>query len=176
MAIKKKIKKVEQDPAELKAMVDYYAKEFSEVYFVRDMLADCVIAVETAPAKPQYATVPRATGKRNIFGYQNLFWTTRLRVDRNKHGNPMVGYQSATGNDTRRGSVERGVVPSAKSPSSFVPDSINKPSSPFERAQLETQVRLSQAKNKTEADYEVYTDKEGHIVERFETFEVVRMK
>lgn len=176
MAIKKKIKKIEQDPTELQAMVDYYANEFSEVYFVRDMLADCVIAVETAPAKPQYATVDRATGKRNVFGYQNLFYTTRTRIDRNEHGNPMIGYQSASGNDTRLADAERGIVGKDKQPSSSVPGSTNRSLSPFERSQLETSVRLNQAKTKTKADYEVYTDKDGHIVERFETFEVVRMK
>lgn len=176
MAIKKKIKKIKQDAAELQAMAEYYAKEFSEVYFVRDMLADCVIAVETAPAKSQYATVERATGKRNVFGYQNLFYTTRLRIDKNESGQRMVGYQSASGNDTRMADAERGIVSRDKQPSSSVPGSINRSLSPFERSQLESAVQINQASSKKAADYEVYTDKEGHIVERFETFEVVRMK
>lgn len=176
-ATRKKIKKIKQDPSELDAMVEFYGKEFTEVYFVRDMLADAIIAVETAPARPNYPTVERANGvKRNIFDYQNLFWTTRVRIDKNQHGNYMIGYQSASGNDTRQGKAERGAVQRDRTPTSFAPNTLNRPSSPFERARLDSQVQINQASNKIEADYEVYTDEKGHIVERFETFEVIRMK
>ncbi len=173
---KKNIEKIKQDSEELNAMADYYAKEFSEVYFVRDLLADCIIAVETAPAKPQYPTVERSTGNRNIFGYQNLFLSTRVRIDKNQYGKPMIGYQSASGNDTRQGKIEKGIVRGNKTPVSPMPGSTNRSLSPFERAQLDAQVRLRQASSKEKPDYEMYTDKEGRMVERFETFEVVRMR
>lgn len=172
---KTKIKKIKQDKAELEAMADFYAKDYNEVYFVRDMLADCIIAVECAPARDPLA-VDRQTGKRDIFGYQDLFLTTRLRIDTNEFGHRMVGYESRSGNDTRLADAEVGEVPTVSAQSVLAGGSPSVALSPFERSQLEASVRIKQATSGKKADYEVYTDKEGHVVERFETFEVVRMR
>jgi hypothetical protein len=172
---KTKIKKIKQDKAELVAMADFYAKQYNEVYFVRDMLADCVIAVECAPSKNPIAE-ERATGRRDIFGYQDLFLTTRRRIDTNKFGHHMIGYESASGNDTRLATVELGEVPVVSGKTVLNGGSPSVALSPFERSRLESSVRIKQAASKKDADYEVYTDSEGHMVERFETFEVVRMR
>lgn len=171
---KTKIKKIKQDQAELQAMADFYGQQYQEVYFVRDMLADCIIAVECAPYnQAASAAVERASGKRNIFGYQELFFTTRLRTDINQHGQRMVGYESRSGNDTRMSEFERGDVPVTKdagvAQAGFT-------LSPFERSRLQTTVRIRQAKTNKVADYEQYVDSSGREVERFETFEIVRMK
>lgn len=178
---KTKIKKIPQDQAELKAMADFYGQSYQEVYFVRDILADCIIAVECFPYNPTAsAAVERSKGKRNIFGYQELFFTTRLRLDTNEFGQRMVGYESRSGNDTRLAAVERGDVPvvSAKkgTPEALAIAQAPPTMSPFERSQLQTDVQQRQAKSKQKADYEQYVDSEGHAVERFETFEIVRMK
>lgn len=174
----KKIKKIKQDAAEIKAMVEFYGQQYAEVYLVRDMLADCVIAVECAPGNTSASIVERANGqRRNVFGYQELFFTTRLRLDTNEAGQRMVGYESRSGNDTRLSAVERGDVPVTGGKEVLRGGTASiRTLSPFERAQLQATVRLRQAASKKRADYEAYTDKEGHAVERFETFEVVRMK
>lgn len=175
--IKKPVKKIKQDPKELQAMADYYGQQYEEVYFVRDLLADCVIAVECAPAKPTAAIVERSTGTRNIFGYQELFYTTRLRLDVNDAGQRMVGYESKSGNDTRLSSYERGEVPetSQKEVERGGTGAI-RTLSPFERAQLQATVAIKQAESNKKADYETYVNKLGHAVERFETFEIERVK
>lgn len=172
---KTKIKKIKQDPTELEAMADFYAKEYNEVYFVRDMLADCVIAVECAPSKNPIAE-ERTTGRRDIFGYQDLFLTTRRRIDTNEFGHRMIGYESKSGNDTRLAKVEQGEVPVVSGKSVLAGGSPSVSLSPFERSQLEASVQMKQAASGKKADYEVYTDNSGHMVERFETFEVVRMR
>ena len=172
---KTEIEKIKQDKAELEAMADFYAQDYNEVYFVRDMLADCVIAVECAPARDPFA-VDRQTGKRDIFGYQDLFLTTRQRIDTNEFGHRMIGYESASGNDTRLAEAEVGEVPTVSAESVIAGGSPSVALSPFERSRLEANVRAKQESSGNKADYEVYTDKEGHMVERFETFEVVRMR
>ena len=161
-------------------MADFYGQQYQEVYFVRDTLADCIIAVECAPYNPAAsAPVERASGKRNVFGYQELFFTTRLRTDVNEHGQRMVGYESGAKydgihrNDTRMSTFERGDVPTT-SDIDVVRAGLTL--SPFERSQLQTTVKLRQAQSKKKADYEQYVDNEGRAVERFETFEIVRMK
>ena len=176
----KKIKKIKQNPAELKAMVGFYSQQYSEVYFIRDMLADCIIAVECAPYNPAAsAAVERTSGKRNIFGYQDLFFTTRLRTDVNGNGQRMVGYESGAKydgvhrNDTRMSKFEHGDVPQT---SNIDVARSGLTLSPFERAQLQTTVRIRQAQTKQSSDYEQYVNSEGYVVERFETFEIVRMK
>lgn len=173
-----KIKKIKQDKAELEAMRDFYGQQFAEVYFVRDVLADAIIAVECAPYNPTAsAPVDRASGKRNIFGYKELFLTTRLRLDTNEFGDRMVGYESASGNDTRLAAVERGEVPETGGKEVLQGgQAAIRTLSPFERSQLQTTVAIKQASSKQKADYERTTDSQGRAVERFETFEVVRVK
>ncbi len=177
MAIKKKIEKIKQDASELKAMADFYGQQYAEVYFVRDLLADCVIAVECAPAKSTAPVVERSSGNRNIFGFQDLFFTTRVRLDTNADGQRMIGYQSRSGNDTRLAAVETGEVP-VTSGGAVLRGGVAavRTMSPFERAQAQATVRLKQAQSKKSADYEAYVNKKGQSVERFESFEVVRMK
>lgn len=171
-----------QDPAELKAMAVFYGNQYDEVYFVRCLQGDHIIAVECAPAIEGAATQERATGQRNIFGYQDLFFTSRVRLDVNESNQRMIGYECRCRNDTRMSNHERGVVPTRTVKRSRLTDKVVEDTgpvrnlSPFEQAQLQSTVKLSQAVAKVKADYESYVDKEGHIVERFETFEVVRMK
>lgn len=172
-----KIKKIKQDQKELEAMADFYGQQYQEVYFVRDMLADCVIAVEAAPANGSAPVVERASGRRNIFGYQELFFTTRLRLDTNEKGERMVGYESASGNDTRLAKVEQGEVPETNGKEVLQGGAASiRTLSPFERSRLQSTVAIKQASSKQKADYESYTDSKGRAVERFETFEVVRVK
>lgn len=174
-----KTKKITQDASELKAMADYYGQEYQEVYFVRCLKSNHVIAVECAPAVTNRPTVERALGRRNVFGYQEQFLTTRYRLDKNENGQRMVGYECACGNDTRLSDAERGIIPESKVTRSqaakgATPRQISL--SPFERAQLQTAVTLNQASSKKKADYEVGVTKDGHHFERFETFQVERMK
>lgn len=172
-----KTKKIEQDSDELQKMADFYGQQYQEVYFVRDMLADCVIAVECAPANSSAPIVERSSGRRNIFGYQELFFTTRLRLDTNEKGQRMVGYESASGNDTRLAKVEQGEVPETNGKEVLQGGAASiRTLSPFERSQLQTTVAIKQASSKQKADYESYVDGKGRAVERFETFEVVRVK
>jgi hypothetical protein len=171
------IKKIKQDKSEIKAMVDFYGQQYDEVYLVRDMLANCIIAVECAPANSSAPIVDRSNGRRNIFGYQDLFFTTRLRTDTNEAGQRMVGYESRSGNDTRISDFERGEVPETGGKDVLTGGAAAiRTLNPFERSQLQASVRLKQASAKKKADYESYVDKSGHAVERFETFEIVRMK
>lgn len=174
--------KITQDPAELKAMAEFYGNQYPEVYFVRCLKNDHIIAVECGPAVEGAATQERATGPRNIFGYQDQFFTCRVRIDVNEAGQRMIGYECRCGNDTRMSDHERGLVPTRTIKKSRLSGKVVEDTgpvsnlSPFEQAQLHSAVKLSQAAAHDKADYEAYTDKEGHIVERFETFEVVRMK
>lgn len=176
---KKKKLYIRQAQSELQAMADYYGQEYQEVYFVRCLKSNHVIAVECAPAITNRPTVERTLGRRNIFGYQEQFLTTRYRLDKNENGQRMVGYECACGNDTRMSDTEKGIVPESKVTRSQVaegkqPRQISL--SPFERAQLQTAVTLNQAASKKKADYEVGATKGGHHFERFETFQLERMK
>ena len=158
-----------QDEAELEAMADFYKKQHGNVWFVRCLVCMRIIAVEVAMAK---GNIP-ARG-RQIYDYQNLFVTTRQRLDKNEFGQAMVGYQCACGNDTRLGKHEHGEVPVSR----MVVDKSNtiveasaplRPLSPFEREQARATVALKQASAKDKADYEI----NGNI-ERFESFQLER--
>lgn len=159
-----------QDQAELDAMADFYRKQHGNVWFVRCLVCMRIIAVEVAMAK---GNIPQRG--RQIYDYQNLFITTRNRLDKNEHGQNMVGYQCACGNDTRLGKYEHGEVPTSR----MVVDKNNqiieaaaplRPLSPFEREQARATVAVKQAEAKDKADYEL----NGNI-ERFETFQLERV-
>lgn len=159
-----------QDKAELQAMADFYSKQHGEVYFVRCLHCDRVIAVEVSMAG---GNIPQRN--RQIYGYQELFVTTRTRLDKTPAGRPMVGYQCVCGNDTRLGKHERGEVPT----STMVVDKNKrivqaaapmKSLSPFEREQMRATVALKQAQDKEPVDYEI-----NGTVERFETFQLERV-
>lgn len=160
-----------QDEAELKEMAEFYAKQYGEVWFVRCLNCMRIIAVE----------VPTASGNvpvrgRQIYGYQELFITTRVRLDKTPDGKPMVGYECACGNDTRLGEVERGEVPVSTAlvkkgtGEVVVPAEPPKSLSPFERERLRNTVALKQAGSKKKADYEI-----NGTTERFETFQLERV-
>lgn len=170
-----------QDQAELEKMADFYAQHYSQVYFVRCLKTNLVVAVECFPAKTiqgfSAITAPRRGGNRDIYDYQGLFLTTRERLDKTPEGFPMIGYEALTGNDTRLSKFERGTInpvqPGEASPAELVNSFAM---SPFERAQLESEVALKQSANKEQVDYELkYSDK-GMIIERFETFQVERVR
>lgn len=165
-----------QSTKELDEMAEFYAKEYTEVYFVRDLNKKCVIAVECAPALAGRATVERRDGQRNIFGYQDLLLSTRLRLDENEFGERMVGYETI-GNDTRLSKYEKGIVPEvgAKDIQAGAVISSVQSLSPFERAKMQDAVKAGQ-KSGEKADYTRAINKKGNIVERFETFEVERIK
>ena len=103
-----------QDQAELEKMADFYAQHYSQVYFVRCLKTNLVVAVECFPAKIiqgfSAITAPRRGGNRDIYDYQGLFLTTRERLDKTPEGFPMIGYEALTGNDTRLSKFERGTI------------------------------------------------------------------
>lgn len=173
--------KPKQSAEELEKMADFYAEHYSQVYFVRCLITGLVVAVECYPAKiiQGFAAIraPRRGGDRDIYDYQGLFLTTRERLDKTPDGFPMIGYEALTGNDTRLSKFERGVVepvdPENAKPEELV-NSFNL--SPFERAQMESEVAINQATTNEQADYELKYSENGMIIERFETFEVERVR
>ena len=170
-----------QNAEELEKMADFYAKHYSQVYFVRCLITGLVVAVECYPAKiiQGFAAIraPRRGGDRDIYDYQGLFLTTRERLDKTPDGFPMIGYEALTNNDTRLSKFERGVIepvnPENAKPEELV-NSFNL--SPFERAQMESEVAINQAKTNEQADYELKYSENGMIIERFETFEIERVR
>lgn len=170
-----------QSADELRKMADFYAREYSQVYFVRCLKTGLVVAVECFPSREiqGFAAIsaPRRGGDRDIYDYQGLFLTTRERLDKTPEGFPMIGYEALTGNDTRLSKFERGVIEPVSPDEDSVADlvvSFNL--SPFERAQKESEVAINQSASSEPLDYEIkYSDK-GMIIERFETFEVERVR
>ena len=159
-----------QDQAELNAMAEFYKKQYGSVYFVRCLDCNRVIAVEVPMAN---GNVP--TRGRHIYGYQDLFVTTRERLDKNSFGANMIGYQCACGNDTRLAVVEQGEVPTStmlkdKNGNIVQAAAPLKTLSPFEREQMRQNVLNKQGIDKIVADYE-----NNGIIERFETFQVERI-
>lgn len=160
-----------QDPTELAAMIDFYGQQYQEVHFVHCLKCNRIIAAECAPAVDNLAHQERNYGDRNIFGYQELFFTSRMRLDTNAGGQRMIGYECRCGNDTRLSEPERGVVPTS---TDAVPA---RNLSPFEQHQLQHNIiNVNQAVKGYKADYELYSNADGRTTERFETFEVIRMK
>ncbi len=160
------------DLAELQAMADYYAKEYAEVYFVRDLQANVIVAVEAFPARPNRPAVKRNGRVLNCFNYKQRLLSSRERFDLAPTGKPMVGYESIFGNDTRLGDTENGVVPTSNANNETLASAEFGISSPFEEAKIRAEVQ----KNETTADYELKTKDNGKTVERFETFAVERVK
>lgn len=159
-----------QDDAELKSMADFYSKQSGEVWFVRCLNCKRVIAVEVPAAA---GNVPQRS--RQIYGYQDLFVTTRTRLDKTPSGKPMVGYQCACGNDTRLGKYEHGEVPvqtivKDKNDQVVHADPPIRSLSPFEREQMRATIALKQASSKESADYE-----NDGTTERFESFQLERV-
>lgn len=160
-----------QDEAVLNEMADYYAGKYHSVYFVKCLNCKRVIAVEV-PA------VNGNTGRgMQIFGYQNLFKTCRTRLDSTGTGKKMVGYECACGNDTRLSSLEKGKVPVSGVVKNNLTGKVvarfgeRVSLSPFERDRLAADVAQEEASGKVKADYEVKDN-----IERFETFELVRVR
>lgn len=161
-----------QNKDDIAAMAEYYKAHFSEVYLIHCMENDHVIGVEVAPAKND-GVILRAK-QRTLYTYQELCLSVRERMDTNGQGGPMYGYQCACGNNTILAAVEKGEVAErtiVKGPNGQIVDDSGPiaASSPFERAQQQTTIRLKAAQ--TKADYE--TD---GTVERYETFKLERVK
>lgn len=163
-----------QTKEELEQMAEFYAKYYDEVYFVRCLKTGLVVAVECAPVRRierfNACEGNRRTGVREIYGYQNLLLSTRERLDKTPAGNSMIGYEARTGNDTRLSPVERGVseVEIAESLDEVMVRSL----SPFELAKIEGGIIEAPKKR---VDYRLTTRK-GMEVEKFETFEIERVK
>lgn len=159
----------QNDEAEISQMAEYYKAHFNEVYLVHCMENDHVIGVEVAPVKSD-GIVLRAK-QRTFYNYKDLCLSVRERLDVTGQGGPMYGYQCACGNNTILAAVEKGEVAERtiiKGPQGIVSDTGPvAASSPFERAQQQTTVRLKGQK----ADYE--TD---GTIERYETFKLERVK
>ena len=166
----------QDDLEELQQMAEFYSKNYDEVYFVRDLQAGYIVAVECFPARSGLPTVMRNKRKMNCFGYKERLLSSRERIDLTPMGKPMVGYESISGNDTRLGECEDGLVGVvAATPGVAAGQSLGA-SSPFERAQLEADVRAAQESSGKAADYELAINKDGMTIERFETFAVERKK
>jgi hypothetical protein len=174
--VKQPIKFVD-DPKDLADMAEFYGKSYSEVYFVHDLKAGGVIAVECW-GPDIHGPVERGGKHRDIFPYKGRLYTTRTRLDQNEKGEPMIGYESTSGNDTRLSKHERGEVPTVnmgdlatKSEGQAVGNL-----TPFEREQIRAIVANKKATSNEKADYEAGVDDDGRAFERFETFKIVRMK
>jgi len=159
-----------QDEKELQAMAEFYSKQYGQVSFVRCLQCKRVIAVEV-PTRSGNVPVRGV----QIYGYQDLFVTTRVRLDKTPDGKPMVGYQCACGNDTRLGEAERGEVPTShmvvdKNDRVVESSPPMRALSPFEREQIRVTVALKQAGSKKKVDYEI-----NGTTERFETFQLERV-
>lgn len=159
---------------ELKAMADYYGQSYDEVYFVRDLVANFIVAVECYPAK-NGAVVSRNGRKMNCYPYKSRLLASRERLDKAPSGKPMIGYESISGNDTRLGKVELGVVDEQPLSTEAITAAELGVSSPFERFQKEQEIAATQLLSGP-ADYELTTKSDGMTVERFETFAVERVK
>lgn len=164
------VKAPKQDEAELGKMADYYKKLHGNVWFVRCLICSRVIAVEVSMAN---GNIPQRG--RQIYGYQDLFVTTRTRLDKNQHGQAMVGYQCACGNDTRLGEFEMGEVPTSvmvvnKKNQVVQASAPPRALSPFEREQLRATIALKAASAKHVPDYE-----NNGTVERYESFQLERV-
>ncbi len=170
-----------QSIKELEKMADFYAEHYSQVYFVRCLKTNLVVAVECFPHKDiagfSAIKAPRRGGDRDIYDYQGLFLTTRERLDKTPEGHPMIGYEALTGNDTRLSKFERGVIEPVSAKNLSSPQTAASANlSPFERANLEAKVTENQNGAKQQADYEIKYNKNGMIIERFESFEVERIR
>lgn len=170
-----------QSEKELEQMADFYAKHYSQVYFVRCLKTNLVVAVECSPAKAIQGftaiKAPRRDGERDIYDYQGLFLTTRERLDKTPDGFPMIGYEALTGNDTRLSKFERGVIKPIELENAKPEVLVNSFNlSPFERAQMESEVAINQASANEQADYELKYNNTGMVIERFETFQIERVR
>lgn len=159
---------------ELKKMAEYYAKDYEEVYFVIDLSVNFVIAVECYPAK-NGPTVVRNGRRLNCFNYKSRLLASRERLDKTTSGKPMVGYESISGNDTRLGAAEKGVVDEQPLTPQAAAGAEYGLSSPFEQFQKELQIASAQAVTGI-ADYEFKIKDDGLSYERFETFAVERVR
>ena len=168
-----------QDISELDEMADFYAKHYAQVYFVRCLKTDKIIAVECSPAKDiqgfSSVRAMRRDGMRDIYDYKGLFLTTRERLDKTPEGNPMIGYESLTGNDTRLSKYEVGVVEPVELKSATSAQAamvLN----PFEKAKMQSKVSENFHNSKEPCDYELKYNDKGMIIERFESFQIERVR
>lgn len=158
---------------ELIAMLDYYSGEYEEVYFVRDLQADYVVAVEGYPARNDRPVVTRNGKRFNCLNYKSRLLSSRERFDTTDGGKHMIGYESVSGNDTRLGDSERGIVDEVPATPEVIQAAEFGISSPFEEAMKRTEV----ANAKVATDYETGVLENSNIAfERFETFRIERVK
>lgn len=161
------------DVNELNAMAEFYAKNSREVYFVRDLIAGVVIAVMTFPADPGKMKLKWRGRRYNIFPYNDRLFAVRERLDTLPDGSKMIGFESAIivdgeRNDTRLGAAERGAVATSMQPIATSQGS-------FEQFMAEQKVVENQATDPGKVDYEK-TERDGRTIERYETFEIERVK
>lgn len=150
------------DEQELAEMAEFYKKDYDQVYFVYDMVAGGVVAVEVLKS----GVIGPLRDGRSFFNYKNRLLSIRKRLDLNDNGKSMIGYESISGNDTRLSEHEKGEVETGTQPVGSL--------SPFERSKIAAIVAEKSAGEK--ADYESGVDENGREFERFETFKIVRVK
>lgn len=160
------------DHDELVAMLNYYSAEYDEVYFVRDMKADYVVAVEGFPARNDRPVVTRNGKRLNCLNYKSRLLSSRERFDTTSDGKHMIGYESISGNDTRLGESERGVVDEVPATMEIVQSAELGISSPFEEAMKRAEV----VNANVETDHEKGALENGIEFERYETFRIERVK
>lgn len=164
-------------PEELAKMLEYYSERFSEVYWVRDLKVDAVVAVELYPASPQYPEVTRNGKKMSMIGYKERLFSSRERFDNTGTGKKMIGYESAYGTDTRIGDMEEGIVAKKVATSVNVMYESMGGYSPYEKHQQQTAVEAKQTSaTGYTPDYELKTKEDGLTYERFEDFAIDRVK
>lgn len=163
------------DHSELVAMLNYYSAEYSEVYFVRDLQADYIVAVEGFPARNDRPIVTRNGKRFNCLNYKRRLLSSRERLDVTSDGKHMIGYESISGNDTRLGESERGIVDEVPATMELAQAAELGISSPFEEAMKRAEV----AKANADTDYEkgiLEDGADGIEYERYETFRIERVK
>ena len=173
-------KKSMDDETDLREMAEFYGKEHSEVYFINDLEAGCVVGVLCYPAKTGMPMVNIKNRRLNMFGYKNRLLSFRVRYDKNEYGDKMLGFESLVGkeyHDTRVGEIENGIVVKKVILDSGAVryDNIAGRSS-YEIAKAEKEIEILQGKSEKKSDYEIFVNSKGNKVERFETFALERVK
>jgi len=106
--------------------------------------------------------------------YKNRLLSSRERFDKTPEGKAMIGYESISGNDTRLGKSEDGVV--GTKIATVEQCQMIGGMSPFEIEMQKNTVAINQSKDTNGVDYELTRGDNRMTIERFETFTVERMK
>src|SRR5689334_9342553 len=90
---------------ELDQMLDWYRANFEHVRVVRCGNRKCgaVLALEVSGG----TGVPLDRRGVAVLPIGDKLLASRVRLDENEHGEPMMGYQCICGNDTRLSTVEK---------------------------------------------------------------------